>query len=268
MCVLRQQRSCTCHNFRDCIAIKRPQHMRCDPTPVDASKSVHSGQMCSMLHSIPWKEGKQCRDLQLSKLCFCCMRHPKLLLLWLPTVCGVFITLCPVMGVFGPATGACRSWTPHLDRPFCVSPLLGLQWFDWKWLSFDIFFQFLSDFDTQLTRQSRSFIFDWTISQNNFFSHSLVISFKCASLKLILTEWFPVKSENREIAKIIYGPVKSAKVNFSNFSVSVKSENKNSSGSWKFFIFKSESFFPVIFSSHFSPNLTHFFTGFFTRENN
>ena len=109
MCVLRQQRSCTCHNFRDCIAIKRPQHMRCDPTPVDASKSVHSGQMCSMLHSIPWKEGKQCRDLQLSKLCFCCMRHPKLLLLWLPTVCGVFITLCPVMGVFGPATGASRS---------------------------------------------------------------------------------------------------------------------------------------------------------------
>ena len=132
MCVLRQQRSCTCHNFRDCIAIKRPQHMRCDPTPVDASKSVHSGQMCSMLHSIPWKEGKQCRDLQLSKLCFCCMRHPKLLLLWLPTVCGVFITLCPVMGVFGPATGACRSWTPHLDRPFCVFPLLGLQSFDWK----------------------------------------------------------------------------------------------------------------------------------------
>ena len=53
MCVLRQHRSCTCHNFRDCIAIKRPQHMRCDPTPVDASKSVHSGQMCTILHSIP-----------------------------------------------------------------------------------------------------------------------------------------------------------------------------------------------------------------------
>ena len=28
------------------------------------------------------------------------MRHPKSLLLWLPTVCGVFITLCPVMGAF------------------------------------------------------------------------------------------------------------------------------------------------------------------------
>ena len=84
------------------------------------------------------------------------------------------------------------------------------------------FFHFLSDFDTQLTRQSRSFIFDWTISQNNFFSHSVVISF-----------------------------VKSAKVNFSNFSVSVKSENKNSWGSWKIFILKTESifqsFFPVIF---------------------
>ena len=127
MYVCRQQRSCTCHIFRDCITIKRPQHMRCDPMPVGFSKSVHSGQMCSMLHSIPWKEGKQCCDLQLSKLCFCCMRHPKLLLLWLPTVCGVFITLCPVMGVFGPATDACRSRTPHLDRPFCVSPLLGLQ---------------------------------------------------------------------------------------------------------------------------------------------
>ena len=36
------------------------------------------------------------------------------------------------MGVFGPATGAARSWTPHLDRPFCVFPLLGLQSFDWK----------------------------------------------------------------------------------------------------------------------------------------
>ena len=109
MRVRRQRRSCTCHIFRYCIINKRSQHMRCDPMPVDSSKSLHSGQMCTMLQSIPWKEGKQCRDLQLSKRCFYCMRHPKLLLLWLPTVCGVFITLCPVMGVFGPATGACRS---------------------------------------------------------------------------------------------------------------------------------------------------------------
>ena len=61
MRVRRQRRSCTCHIFRYCIINKRSQHMRCDPMPVDSSKSLHSGQM-----SIPWKEGKQCRDLQLS----------------------------------------------------------------------------------------------------------------------------------------------------------------------------------------------------------
>ena len=59
---------------------------------------------CATIHP-----SKQCRDFQLSKRCFYCMRHLKLLLLWLPTVCEVFITLCPVMGVFGPATGASRS---------------------------------------------------------------------------------------------------------------------------------------------------------------
>ena len=48
----RQQRPCTCHIFRDCTINKRPQHMRCDPMPVDSLKSVHSGQMCTMLHSI------------------------------------------------------------------------------------------------------------------------------------------------------------------------------------------------------------------------
>ena len=73
MRVRRQRRSCTCHIFRYCIINKRSQHMRCDPMAVDSSQSVHSGQMCTMLHSIPWKEGKQCRDLQLSKHCFCCM---------------------------------------------------------------------------------------------------------------------------------------------------------------------------------------------------
>ena len=126
----RQQRSGTCNFFRECTTNKRPQHMQCDPMPVDSSKIVHNGQLRTVMHSILWNEGKQCRDLQLSKRCFYCMRDPKLLPLWVPTVCRTVITLCPAMGVFGPATGACRSRTPHLDRPFCVSPLLGLQWFD------------------------------------------------------------------------------------------------------------------------------------------
>ena len=53
MRVRRQQRSCTCHIFRDCIINKRPQHIRCDLTPVGSLQSVHSGQMCTILHSIP-----------------------------------------------------------------------------------------------------------------------------------------------------------------------------------------------------------------------
>ena len=113
MRVRRQQRSCTCIFFRDRIINKRTQHMQCDPMPVDSSKIVHSGQLCTVLNSILWKEGKQCRGLQLSKRCFYCMRDPKLLLLWVPTVCRIVITLCPAMGVFGPATGACRSRTPE-----------------------------------------------------------------------------------------------------------------------------------------------------------
>ena len=56
MRVRRQQRSCTCIFFRDRIINKRPQHMQCDPMPVDSSKIVHSGQMCTVLHSILWKE--------------------------------------------------------------------------------------------------------------------------------------------------------------------------------------------------------------------
>ena len=83
--------------------------MRCDPMPVDSSQSVHSEQICTVLHSIPWEEGKQCRDLQLSKRCFYCIWDPKLLPLWVPTFCRIVFTLCPAMGVFGPATGACHS---------------------------------------------------------------------------------------------------------------------------------------------------------------
>ena len=79
--------------------------MQCDPMPVDSSKIVHSGQLCTVLHSILRKEGKQCRGLQLSKRCFYCMRDPTLLPLCLLTVCRTIITLCPAMGVLGPGTG-------------------------------------------------------------------------------------------------------------------------------------------------------------------
>ena len=44
MHVRRQQRSGTCNFFRGCTTNKRPQHMQCDPMPVDSSKSAHCGQ--------------------------------------------------------------------------------------------------------------------------------------------------------------------------------------------------------------------------------
>ena len=68
--------------------------MRCDPVPVDSSRSAHCRRICIMLHSIFRKGGKQCCDLKVSKRCFYCMQHPKLLPLCVPMVCKIVTTNC------------------------------------------------------------------------------------------------------------------------------------------------------------------------------
>ena len=65
-------------------------------------------------------------------------------------------------------------WTGHFASLRCwVSS--GLTENDW---ASTFFFQFLSDFDTQLTRQSRSFIFEWTKMRVIF------KKFQCLTLKV------------------------------------------------------------------------------------